>query len=72
MPGNKNSGGARRGTGPVRVRFTLDGPAAIYVRQLTRSRLNRNAVTADELNETLQQIVTYHAQHAPLPTTEDG
>ena len=67
MAGNKNSGGARRGTGPVRVRFTLDGPAAIYVRQLTRSRLNRRDVTADELNETLRQVVEYHAQHAPEP-----
>ena len=67
MPGNQNSGGARRGTGPVRVRFTLDGPAAIYVRQVTRSRLNRRDVSADELNETLRQLVAYHAEHAEMP-----
>ncbi len=71
MAGNKNSGGARRGSGPVRVRFTLAGPAAIYVRQFTRSQLNRRDVTAEELNEALRQIVEFHAQNLSNPLMSD-
>lgn len=62
MPGAKGrSGGARQGSGPIMRRFTLPSPAAIYLRELTRSRLGRKDVTKDEVNETLEGIVREYA-----------
>lgn len=50
MPGTKeHSGGARRGTGPVRRRYTLSIGVATMLRELTRSKLMRRDVTEEEL-----------------------
>jgi hypothetical protein len=63
MPGMKGrSGGAREGSGPVRRRFTLSGPAAIYLKVLTQVRTGRKAVTVEECSETLEAILAEHAR----------
>jgi hypothetical protein len=63
MPGVKGrSGGARQGSGPVRRRFTLSGPAAIYLKVLTQVRVGRKVVTPDECSETLEAILAALAQ----------
>jgi hypothetical protein len=68
MAGTKgHSGGAREGSGPIRRRFTLTAPAAIYVRTLTQSRLRRKDVTDDEVDETIEAIIQEHAATLVIP-----
>lgn len=52
----------RPGNGRLRQMFKLSPPAAIYIRELTRSRLQRREITAEDLNETVEQIVMAYAQ----------
>jgi len=72
MPGTKgHSGGARQGTGPIRRRFTLSGPAAIYLRVLTQSRLQRKDVSNEEVDATLESILLEYARNdTPAPDQE--
>lgn len=57
MPGNKNSGGARQGTGPVRRRYTLTHGSAVLLRELTRSTLGKKEVSEAELTATLEAVI---------------
>jgi hypothetical protein len=72
MAGNQNSGGARPGAGRIRTRYTLNGPAAIYVREVARSRFKRKDVTDQEMDETLDMMVAFYAEHHPVeePTAD--
>lgn len=56
----------RRGGRPLQT-FKLSGPAAIYVRQLTKARLGRTDITSEEASETLEQILLKHAKENPPP-----
>jgi mRNA degradation ribonuclease J1/J2 len=67
MSGNKNSGGARRGSGPVRRRLTLSFPAALLIREKTRANHKRRDVTEEELNATLETIVLEWAKNLVIP-----
>lgn len=72
MPGNKNSGGARRGSGPVRQRFTLSFPAALLIREFTRAAHKRRDVTEEELNATLESIVQAWARNLVIPEPSEA
>lgn len=68
MPGAKQrSGGARKGTGPIRRRFTLSTPGAMFIRVETQARLHRKDVTEEELNATLEAIVLEYARNLKIP-----
>jgi len=72
MSGTKgHSGGARQGSGPIRRRFTLSGPAAIYLRVLTQTRVGHKDVTQEELNKTLEGILEDHAKCLEMPELEE-
>lgn len=72
MPGNTNSGGARKGTGPVRRRYTLTQGSAVLLRELTRSTLGKKDVSETELIATLESLITAAAaaRLAELETVE--
>ena len=73
MAGNSNSGGARQGAGRIRRRYTISAPAAIYVRELTRARRKRKDVTDQELDETIEVILQFYAEHnAPKAPREQS
>ncbi len=57
MAGNTNSGGARKGTGPVRRRFNLSFGRAVMLRELVRSELGRKDVTEAELTATVERLI---------------
>lgn len=57
MAGNKNSGGARKGSGPVRRHFTLRFGAALLLRELVRSELRRRDVTEEELIARIESLI---------------
>lgn len=64
MPGAKGkSGGARAGSGPAPFATIIGGPGAIYLRELTRRRLDRRDVTREECAETLRGILAHFAVH---------
>lgn len=63
VPGRgKRKATPRPGNGRLRQMFKLSPPAAIYIRELTRSRLQQREITADDLNETVEQIVMAYAR----------
>jgi hypothetical protein len=71
MPGTKgHSGGARQGSGPIRRRFTLTAPAAIYLRTLTQSRHKRKDVSDEEVGQTLEMILQEHAAALVIPAPD--
>ena len=57
MAGNKNSGGARKGSGPVRRRFNLSFGHAVMLRELVRSELRRKDVTEEELTARIGNLI---------------
>lgn len=71
MPrGDRNRwGGARSRSGPVRVRYTISGPAAILLREIAkRRRLTRHPTHAD-LVRTLEEAIRLMAD-AEIETIE--
>lgn len=58
MAGNANSGGARKGSGPVRRRFNLSFGAAVLLRELVRSEQGRKDVTEAELTAAIERLIT--------------
>lgn len=63
MAGKKQrSGGARTGSGPIRRRFTLSGPASISLRELTRAQLGRRDVSQAELTAQLEAALAAYAR----------
>lgn len=54
--GRASNGGARPGAGRLPTSFTLSRPAAIYLRELTRSRLGRMEVTQAHMGAVLEEI----------------
>jgi hypothetical protein len=58
MAGTKGkSGGARRGSGPARRRFTLTQGTAVMLRELTRSRLRKKDVSEAEITAVLESLI---------------
>lgn len=58
MAGTKSSGNREGPRGrPLSTRYTISRPAAIWLRELTRSRLNRRDVSREEIEAVLEELL---------------
>jgi hypothetical protein len=69
MPGQPGrSGGKRAGAGrpPLRTRYTITRPAAIFLRELARNRLGRE-VSYEDMGAVLSAVIEEYARSLVIP-----